>query len=403
MLISNNGSVNGRVHNMLNLSSVYPHIEKMIKEYKLIVDDNKQKLNKASETLNSLKGELSKIQKRVQESKTTWLAAEPVEDPAVFHPLPPVPSNYVVMASDGSQLFPDHHEVVLCYLINIGTAVLEYGDSPAAALNNQPMLYYREEDLYIEYDGVKRLVDSQQVAAARALEELKALAVMSSEYKSRQAAALSDGSLIHWGTNQQEKEEEKYFKVLVSCYETLRQNKTPVAGYISGTRSTDVINMLRLQLCPYTPVNCDHCRQHTTPPAVCESVGGLRDASLFSGFLKEGWRSALFKSRSKILEKYGDHEIYFFYVNIGSEVIRVEVPRWTAQNTGYLNRVHSVVVDQALKGRGYPVCLTEAHQQAVVDGSDRRLFYELVNKKLIENGLTSEITCKSLRKRSVPV
>ncbi|MBM7855294.1 hypothetical protein JOC37_001687 [Desulfohalotomaculum tongense] len=388
---------------MLDLSGLFPHIEAMVKHCRANADNNKQKLKAAAQSLSQLNGRLKEIAKRVQESKTSWLVAEPVEDAAVTHPLPPPPGEYQVLASDGSQLFPDHHEVVLCYLINIGTAALEYGNNPGAELNSEPKLYYREEDLYMEEDGVKRLVDSQRVSALRTLEEAEALVKMSRRCKAGTVVALTDGTLIQWAAEQQGKWAENFLTALVSSYESLRQRRVPLAGYISGSRSTDVINMLRVQLCPQLRVDCDHCARRGQPDSPCESVSGLRDAALFAGWLEYGRRSALFKSNSKVLEKYGEHRIYFFYVNVGMEIIRVEVPRWVALDTEYINTVHSVVVDQAQKGGGYPVCLAEAHRQAVVSGSDRKVFYELVNRKLIESGLLSEITCKSMRKRSVPV
>ena len=42
-------------------------------------------------------------------------------------PLPVSSASHTVMAVDGSQIDIDTHEIVLCYVINIGRVVLHYG------------------------------------------------------------------------------------------------------------------------------------------------------------------------------------------------------------------------------------------------------------------------------------
>ncbi len=389
---------------MLDFSGVISQIEDMVKLNQAKVKDSKQKLKTADNTLSDLEGRFSEVVRRVQESKTSWLVADPLEEVNSTANLPSEFKDYTVLASDGSQLFPDHHETVLCYMINIGTVVLKYGSNSAAQLTSQPELYYKEDDLYIEENGVKCLIDTQRVSNLRTQKEAAALVELAIKHKADDPiVALTDGTLIHWAVEQQSKRAEDFLGEILTGYEYLRQSNIPIAGYISGTRSADVINMLRVQLCPQQRVDCDHCLYSDSQNLPCEAVAGLRDAALFNGRLKYGQRSAVFKSRSSVLNKYGAHWICFFYVNVGQEIARVEVPLWVAENPTMLNTVHSVVVNQAEKGQGYPVCLSEAHVQAVISGADRQLFYQLVERKMVESGLTSETTYKSLRKRSVPV
>lgn len=390
---------------MLDFSSVISQIDNMIRSNLTKVKDSEQKLKNALEILLKQQGNLAPIVKRVKESKTSWLVAEPLEEVNSAVGLPLEINNYTVLASDGSQLFPDHHEVTLCYMINIGTAALRYGLNSIAQLTSKPELYYREEDLYVEENGVKCLVDSRRISCLRTQKEVEALAGLAEKFADdgSPTVALTDGTLIHWFVEHQGKYADDFFAKIFTCYEYLRRRNIPIAGYISGTRSTDVINMLRVMLCPQMLVDCDHCPYLADDRLPCDAVSGIRDAALFQGKLQYGQRSAIFKSHSSVLEKYGDHWICFFYVNVGTEIVRIEVPLWVAENPALLNTVHSVVVSQAAKGQGYPVCLAEAHLQAVITGADRQLFYQLVERKMIENGLTSETSYKSLRKRSAPV
>lgn len=390
---------------MLNLGEIFPQVENMVIDSEMNIINNKQKLKTAAGIMAELNNNFDQILNKVTESKTSWLVAVPLENVHNIHHCPPVPRDYAVVASDGSQLFPEHHQMVLCYLINTGAVLLRYGTKSQALLTNYPKLYYREEDLYMSEDGVKRLVDQQRVSAVRNLAEAYTLADLAGRYLVGDdiGVALSDGTLIHWSAEQQGKWSGVFLNRLMESYELLRHKGVPLAGYISNTRSTDVINMLRVALCSQIRADCDHCSVRGTVDAPCESITGIRDASLFKGMLGQGERSAVFGSTSKVLDKYGPHRVYFFYVNVGHEVARVEIPKWVTEKEEYINRVHAVVVDQALKGKGYPTCLSEAHHQAVITGSDRELFYQLVNQLLVKRGLPSEISYKSLSKRRVPV
>jgi hypothetical protein len=184
----------------------------------------------------------------------------------------------------------------------------------------------------------------------------------------------------------------------------LRDLKVPIAGYISASGSTDVINALRVGLCPYQFANCDKCEWIATgkhPP--CAVIEGVADIHLFERLLKPGERSPVFWSSSQILADYGDHQIGFFYIHAGLEIARVEIPKWVAQDQTMLELVHAVVYDQAQKGRGYPIALAEAHEQAVVRGAERELFYEMLEAALIRQGFKVSMTFKLMAKRTPAV
>ena len=115
--------------------------------------------------------------------------------------------------------------------------------------------------------------------------------------------------------------------------------------------------------------------------------------------LSEGERSAVFSSRSSIIERYGVHQVCFFYIKLDEEVARVEVPLWVADNKELLDLVHAVIVDQCHKGFGYPVSLSEAHEQAVVTGADREQFWDLVDRVMQEGSLTVQHSLKQRSKK----
>tara|TARA_B100000949_G_C13968276_1_gene319947 strand:- start:23 stop:205 length:183 start_codon:yes stop_codon:yes gene_type:complete len=56
-------------------------------------------------------------------------------------------------------------------------------------------------------------------------------------------------------------------------------------------------------------------------------------------------------------------------------------------------------MEQCKKGNGYPVAISEAHEQAVINGSDRSLFKEMVNQALERQGINTYTSQKDRSKR----
>ena len=92
--------------------------------------------------------------------------------------------------------------------------------------------------------------------------------------------------------------------------------------------------------------------------------------------------------------------IYFFYLRVDDEIARVELPKWVANDESRLSLAHALVLDQCLRGHGYPVALSEAHEKAVVTGADRENFWQLVESSLVEERLPTLGSAKSQSKRT---
>jgi hypothetical protein len=179
-----------------------------------------------------------------------------------------------------------------------------------------------------------------------------------------------------------------------------RQRQLALASYISLSRSNDVANALRLALCPREVLDSDRdCPD--CPTKECNAISGVQDKDVFFSLLNPGERSALFISPSKIVGKYyREHSIYFFYLRLEDEIARVEIPEWVALDETLLNLAHSLIFDQCQRGQGYPVALSEAHEQAVVTGADRENFWRLVESSLIDEKLPTLNSAKSRSKKT---
>ena len=375
-------------------------------------EEKSRRLNYALEVMGGEEIDLAALKRKIAagKGKITWLVADLLEGLDPRYPAPTAPSEFTVLATDGSHIDVDRHRSARCYLINIGFAVLQYGANPSADLDSFPCLCAEEDELFITPAGGKgrqQPVEGTLLGIKRAVEECRQLARLATGLTSgSQVLALLDGSLILWGLEAYPDfvTEELLDRGFLACVEELRKlnngRKVALASYISLPRSTDVVNVLRVAICPHELVDCDrHCPANKERE--CDAVAGVQDQELFSHLLGQGERSAVFLSQSSIVQKrYGASEICFFYLRVDDEVARVEIPRWVASDEYLLNLVHALVLDQCQRGQGYPVALSEAHEKAVVTTADRENFWRLVEALLSEEHLPSHSSAKSWSKRT---
>ena len=391
---------------MLDFVEVNRQIAGMAAESRLVADDMAERLALAVQRLHLESDSLQAFVDKIAMSKTSWLVAIIHEPLNRTYALPELPGAVTVVAADGSQIMPSHHEVVPAFLLNIATVVLNYGNGGGASFTGTPSLFFREEDLYVDYGGERVQVTGEMIGMRRTVMEFDSLVdqALAARNGGNSVCALSDGSLILWQLVERPSAyQESVLTKFLECLEQGRQQGVPVLGYISRPRSRDVVNALRIGLCPEDAPNYDRCpyEQDERPP--CAQIEGLTDRTLFARLLQAGERTQVFGSRSKILNRYGNHRVHFFYLNVGSEIARVELPQWVCDDPELLDLAHAVAYDQAQKGMGYPVALAEAHQQAVVRGAERDLLYEMVTAVFRQRGTPMAVSPKNLRKRRMTV
>ena len=395
----------------LDLDKVFPQVASMIAGLKAVGVEKQKRLQYALEVLHSQPGDLTDLAKKIAVAKTTWLVAGLVDGLARHYKPSPAPDEFTVLATDGSHIAVDRHRATRCYLINIGTVALHYGRSPGASLKSFPSLYSGEEELVIapgDGKGREQPIEGNLLGIKRSVDECCQLARLAQELpQDNPSLALLDGTLILWGLEAYpefvtEALLDKGFLSYLTETKSLneRGRKVALASYISFPGSTEVVNALRVALCPHDLPDCDrYCA--TNEARKCDAVAGTRDRELFINLLRPGERSVLFTSGSSIVQKhYGEHQVYFFYLRMDDEIARIEIPRWVATDGDLLGLVHSLVLDQCRRGQGYPVALSEAHEQAVVTAADRENFWQLVESSLVEEKIPSVSSAKSRSKRT---
>jgi hypothetical protein len=177
-------------------------------------------------------------------------------------------------------------------------------------------------------------------------------------------------------------------------FQSLHAQKILHAGYISFPKSKELINVLRVVIAEFDEKNLNRSL----------SLSRLTDMDVAQFFLKKGQRSIVFESKASVCYLYPKElKPHFCYLNVGFEIVRLEFPAWIAQDLKSVDLICSVAFDQTLKGSGYPVCLFEAHEQAVVKSCDRDFFYLMIQKITQKSLGVYQTSKKSLKKAFVPI
>jgi hypothetical protein len=414
---------------MLDLAKIAAQIPGMSHHLQNEVAANRQRLTQAQSYVNKAQARQTELINRYHTWRDRLLfpVPVPVEPLGDCYDISPPPERHSVFATDGSQIAPSHHEIVYCYLINIGRVMLHYGQNYHPLLDSLPEIYYKPEDLYISRQwGIRT---EEWMGHRRTALEMQILAEMACRWVNPPGPhgdpnlVLVDGPLIYWFLEGLPPDARKYLlPPIFESWEQMRSAKIPFLGYLSSARAGESLNFLRLSACIHEEPNCQvHCSnldsdldqnhaqnlpqnlnkapEPVRPP--CDLFEPLRDVTIWGQRLKPGQRSPLWQSSQRILDCYAPaQKIYFCYVHVGTEIARVEVPAWVAQDNALLDRSLGILLAQVSKGYGYPVALAEAHNQAVVRGSDRSRFFALLEQQMIRAGMQNVSTSyKEARKR----
>jgi hypothetical protein len=212
--------------------------------------------------------------------------------------------------------------------------------------------------------------------------------------------ALFDGNLLFWHLESKPGPiKDLFLQRYINALKALHQLRVPVVGYLSAPGFHDLVTLLQ--------VGWDAVEKLFEPGqarALQIGIESMTDAELLANVLQPGQRTTLFACNSSLVESYPDYLApYFFYLHMGSEIVRIELPAWVAQDGSMVDTVCALCMDQCVKGYGYPVSLAEAHGHAVVKGPDRDFFYQLIYHKAVVQHKRVFLSQKNLKKRLMSI
>lgn len=361
-------------------------------------DDDNSKVELALQILaaHSPAEYLPYILQRVQDAvdkDAGYRGARPLDEPiGDAYPPAPLPQGATVIATDGSQKYPDRHGAVTYYLLNIGTIVVHYGSGQPPEVSSDPYLFFEEEYTRSQDGGA---ISAVTVNARRTVNEMTALA----EYawrrrgEARPLVALLDGPLLLPPMGIEIPDREQLRILYLSAMTRLLEVKAALAGYIDKPDSSFVVRLLHLLDIPIEEVSRNNL-------ALSGRLEGLRDSHVFRRLLGPGERTAIFVQMSpqnKEFRRTGgpDHEIAFFYLNVAAPgepayVVRVEIPMWVARDRALIAEMQALLYHQCqqLTVR-YPYVLTRADELACVKADESRQLETMIQVALTRYGLST--------------
>lgn len=294
---------------------------------------------------------------------------------------------YQAASIDGSQVYPDRHQGSGCFLINIGVVSIKYGVTSSVQVASTPHLFTSEDAQDIggaEFVNCKR----QEMELQAGLHWYK-----SSEQSQNIRLLLFDGSLIFWHLKEQAIKNH-FMPLYLALLHQLYQQRAVHGYYISLPKNRELTNLLRASVCNFAADDIN---------AVAE-FDHVTDTAIAHFFLEPWTYTAVFRSNHDVCKEYPPHLWpHFVYMHIEDEIARIEFPAWIAQDEVALAQLLDGIADQCRKGRGYPVVLAEAHEQAVIKGPDRDFFYQLITKMGVEQRQRVMLSQKSMKKRGIHV
>jgi hypothetical protein len=378
---------------MLDLSQLRRQLEDF-QAYEVDVRDRRaEQRTRAQAVLRACAADWRRVRAAVQAAEPRRLVADLREAPISTVAAPERPTPITVVATDGSQIYPDRHVDPMFFLLNVSQVAFQYGTREAPTLDTTPRLRF-EDDLSTHVDELLGGMTTELVSALRDEMELELLldAARSAAVDGRPLVALADGTLIRWmirGMNN-EAVEAQLIAQYTEYLQAFRDEARPLASYVSMPATTEVVNLLRFVAGELDVPAPDELAVEPSDP----ELEGLLDRHVFADLLAPGERSAPFGSSSHIQRSYPEGtEVCYFYLKVPApvgpgEIGRVEVPRWVADDEDLLDRVHATVLRECEKGEGYPLVLSEAHERAVIRAPERESFFRLMERRLQQAGLS---------------
>ncbi len=172
----------------------------------------------------------------------------------------------ILIATDGSQIFPDRHAITTYYLVNTGTIVFRKGSRLAPSTDSAPEIFFADEDVY---DDEGQVIGNDEVSLLRGRREIEALARLAEQERaalggdlSVPIVALVDGPLLPWLRPDPQRSDKinEEIDFVIGQLERLRKVQAIPVGYVDRPGSAFVLRILELMGLAYEAITRESLR-----------------------------------------------------------------------------------------------------------------------------------------------
>jgi hypothetical protein len=368
----------------------YQQIHVRIKEIGAGASERRKKMeerrSQARDLLTAYASQLDALRAKVDSAKVADAnirCAYPLtETLASSHRAPdPVP-DATLIAADGSQINPDRHASIQFCLVNVGAILMKTHSGETPEIFTDSELYYGDDLLP---NGIP--MSDGMVALKRDLAERKTLDELSKGFTG-QVVTFTDGPIELWGAKGEDAHAyAEFIQQYLTILSRLQTRNVITAGYVDKPAADLVVRLLEIAMADNEQIR--KLREF-------HPLRGVSDRWLFGEFgnplLGPGERSAVFGIQSSSEKNYkGGLSLHFFYLNVGTDghpwPVRVEIPKWVADDKEKLDLLHGVLVEQCrmMGSKPYPYLLHRAHETAVVKMEEKQQIEQLLALELRRN------------------
>ena len=268
-------SIRSQIKSMAEWDQVQRELIKKLKNEAFSV------LRKQANNPDTLKILVEKVKSRNSNLRCAVPTNEPLDSCLIT---PPMPDGVVLLAADGSQIFPDRNDPFDFGLVNVGAIRFEPGKNLNPVEQRDSHLLFGE-DLH---DSQGNPVGEELIALKRDYQEREFLARLADQEK-LPVVALTDGPLELFREPRSSDDYQKYLSLYLEVLHQLAQKEIATAGYVDKPRSDLVIRLLELTLIE---------TENISLAGRSRPFLSLSDAELFADILMPGTRSAIFGIQS---------------------------------------------------------------------------------------------------------
>ena len=283
-------------------------------------------------------------------------------------------SGITTFAVDGSQIFPSKDLSPPIALVQVGwfenphTSTADYTKDIEL-----DVLTPRDLELEDTSKPLDRLVNKHRFR----METRRLVKYIEQVNDPEHCLVFFDGALVATFADAYEDEDRKdYIEALLALLQASQEYRVPLVGYVDTSSAHDLTTLLE-----------HHSARIATVPKVT-------DAQLLNRYMRWGDCTPIFQcDRMGILSEYKKHSIdhskgiTFTYLKTNQGYpARLEMPIWMHE-AGMTERVLNWVRAETIVGGGYPYAIETADQTAVLQTSDRQIFFRILQDWASEEDL----------------